>query len=53
MIEIVRMEGSTFLPPPERFEAGVPPAAQAVGLAAAATTWTGSAWPGWLRTRRL
>jgi cysteine desulfurase/selenocysteine lyase len=35
MIEIVRMEGSTFLPPPERFEAGVPPAAQAVGLAAA------------------
>ena len=35
MIEIVRMEGSTFLPPPERFEAGVPAAAQAVGLAAA------------------
>ncbi|MGH3404127.1 MAG: aminotransferase class V-fold PLP-dependent enzyme [Streptosporangiaceae bacterium] len=35
MIEVVRMEGSTFLPPPERFEAGVPPAAQAVGLAAA------------------
>jgi cysteine desulfurase / selenocysteine lyase len=35
MIEIVRMEGSTFLPPPQRFEAGVPMAAQAVGLAAA------------------
>jgi cysteine desulfurase / selenocysteine lyase len=35
MIEMVRMEGSTFLPPPERFEAGVPAAAQAVGLAAA------------------
>jgi cysteine desulfurase / selenocysteine lyase len=35
MIETVRMEGSTFLPPPERFEAGVPAAAQAVGLAAA------------------
>jgi len=35
MIEVVRMEGSTFLPPPERFEAGVPPSAQAVGLAAA------------------
>jgi cysteine desulfurase/selenocysteine lyase len=35
MIEIVRMEGSTFLPPPERFEAGVPATAQAVGLAAA------------------
>ena len=35
MIEVVRMEVSTFLPPPERFEAGVPAAAQAVGLAAA------------------
>jgi cysteine desulfurase/selenocysteine lyase len=35
MIEVVRMEGSTFLPPPERFEAGVPAAALAVGLAAA------------------
>jgi cysteine desulfurase / selenocysteine lyase len=35
MIEVVRMEGSTFLPPPQRFEAGVPPAAQAAGLAAA------------------
>jgi cysteine desulfurase/selenocysteine lyase len=35
MIEVVHMEASTFLPPPERFEAGVPPAAQAVGLAAA------------------
>jgi cysteine desulfurase / selenocysteine lyase len=35
MIEIVRMEASTFLPPPDRFEAGVPAAAQAVGLAAA------------------
>ncbi len=35
VIEVVRMEGSTFLPPPQRFEAGVPAAAQAVGLAAA------------------
>jgi len=35
MIETVRMEGSTFAPPPQRFEAGVPMAAQAVGLAAA------------------
>ena len=35
MIEMVRMEGSTFMPPPQRFEPGVPPAAQAVGLAAA------------------
>jgi len=35
MIEVVKMEGSTFAPPPQRFEAGVPNAAQAVGLAAA------------------
>ena len=35
MIEIVRMEGSTYAPPPQRFEAGTPNAAQAVGLAAA------------------
>ncbi|MFF5259518.1 cysteine desulfurase [Actinomadura viridis] len=35
MIEVVRMEGSTFMPPPQRFEAGVPMTAQAIGLAAA------------------
>ena len=35
MIEVVRMEGSTFQPPPARFEPGVPPAPEAVGLAAA------------------
>ncbi|EHR51490.1 cysteine desulfurase-like protein, SufS subfamily [Saccharomonospora marina XMU15] len=35
MIELVRMEGSTFAPPPQRFEAGVPMTAQAVGLGAA------------------
>jgi cysteine desulfurase/selenocysteine lyase len=35
MIEIVRMSGSTFAPPPHRFEAGTPPIAQAAGLAAA------------------
>ncbi|GAA2182047.1 cysteine desulfurase [Brooklawnia cerclae] len=35
MIEVVRMEGSTFAPPPHRFEAGTQPIAQAVGLAAA------------------
>ncbi|EPH00314.1 cysteine desulfurase/selenocysteine lyase [Propionibacterium sp. oral taxon 192 str. F0372] len=35
MIEIVRMEGSTYAPPPHRFEAGTPPIAQAVGLGAA------------------
>ena len=35
MIEVVRMEETTFLPPPDRFEPGVPPAPQAAGLAAA------------------
>jgi cysteine desulfurase/selenocysteine lyase len=35
MIEIVRMERSTFAAPPHRFEAGTPPIAQAVGLGAA------------------
>ena len=41
MIEIVRMEGSTWAPPPAKFEAGVPMAAQAVGLAAALNYLTG------------
>ena len=36
MIEVVTMAGSTFAPPPHRFEAGTPPITQAVGLAAAA-----------------
>ncbi|GAA2068895.1 cysteine desulfurase [Aeromicrobium halocynthiae] len=36
MIETVSMERSTFAAPPSRFEAGTPPIAQAVGLAAAA-----------------
>jgi cysteine desulfurase/selenocysteine lyase len=35
MIETVRMDKSTYAPPPARFEAGTPPIAQAVGLAAA------------------
>lgn len=35
MIETVRMEGSTFAPPPHKFEAGTPPIVQAVGLGAA------------------
>ncbi len=35
MIESVRMEGSTYADPPQRFEAGVPNMAQVVGLAAA------------------
>ena len=35
MIEVVRMEDSTFAAPPQRFEAGVPMTAQVIGLAAA------------------
>ncbi|GAA1976038.1 cysteine desulfurase [Amycolatopsis minnesotensis] len=35
MIELVRMEGTTFAPPPQRFEAGSPMTSQAVGLGAA------------------
>ncbi|GAA3532686.1 cysteine desulfurase [Amycolatopsis ultiminotia] len=35
MIELVRMEGTTFAPPPQRFEAGVPMTSQAIGLGAA------------------
>lgn len=35
MIEVVTMRGSTYAPPPHRFEAGTPPIAQAVGLGAA------------------
>jgi cysteine desulfurase/selenocysteine lyase len=35
MIEIVRMEGSTYAQAPHRFEAGTPPIVQAVGLGAA------------------
>jgi len=35
MIETVTMAATTFAPPPQRFEAGTPPVAQAVGLHAA------------------
>jgi len=35
MIETVRMTGSTYMPPPARFEAGTPPIVEAVGLGAA------------------
>ena len=35
MIEVVRMEGSTYAPPPYRFEAGTMPIAESVMLAAA------------------
>jgi cysteine desulfurase/selenocysteine lyase len=41
MIELVRMEGTTYAPPPQRFEAGVPMTSQAVGLAAAVDYLTG------------
>jgi cysteine desulfurase / selenocysteine lyase len=41
MIEVVRMEETTFLPPPARFEPGVPPVAQAAGLGAAVDYLTG------------
>jgi len=35
MVETVTLEGTTFLPPPARFEAGTPPIVEAVGLGAA------------------
>ncbi|TFD69807.1 hypothetical protein E3T47_00235 [Cryobacterium ruanii] len=35
MIEFVRMGGSTYIAPPQRFETDGPVAAQAVGVAAA------------------
>ncbi len=45
MIAEVRMEGSTYAAPPQRFEAGVPMAAQAVGLAAACDYLTALGMP--------
>lgn len=45
MIEIVRMAGSTYAPPPHRFEAGTPPIAQAVGLGAAVDYLNGVGMP--------
>ena len=45
MIETVRMEGSTFAPPPQRFEAGVPMVAQAVATAAAVRILTDIGMP--------
>ncbi|MDN5725054.1 MAG: cysteine desulfurase [Propionibacteriales bacterium] len=36
MIEIVKMTGSTFAPPPHRFEAGTPPIVEATMIGAAA-----------------
>jgi cysteine desulfurase/selenocysteine lyase len=45
MIELVRMEATTYADPPQRFEAGVPMAAQAVGLAAACDYLTALGMP--------
>ena len=52
MIEVVRMEGSTFLPPPERFEAGVPRPPRPPAWPRRATTSTRSACRTWPRTRK-
>ena len=43
MIEDVRMQRSTYAAPPQRFEAGTPPIAQAIGLGAAVDylSWIG------------
>ncbi|MFI5234667.1 MAG: cysteine desulfurase [Gemmatimonadales bacterium] len=41
MIERVSVEETTFLPPPERFEAGTPPIAPVIGLGAALDWLTG------------
>ena len=41
MIETVEMSGSTYAPPPHKFEAGTPPIAQAVGLGVAVDYLTG------------
>ncbi|MFZ1372498.1 MAG: aminotransferase class V-fold PLP-dependent enzyme, partial [Nostocoides sp.] len=41
MIETVTMDGATYAPAPQKFEAGVPNAAQAIGLAAACDYLTG------------
>jgi cysteine desulfurase/selenocysteine lyase len=51
MIEVVRMEGSTFLPPPQRFEPGVPPARRGRAWPPPSTTCPRSAWRTWPRTR--
>jgi cysteine desulfurase / selenocysteine lyase len=45
MIEVVHVDRTTFAAPPKRFEAGVPMAAQAVGLAAACEYLSGVGMP--------
>jgi cysteine desulfurase / selenocysteine lyase len=44
MISEVRMDRSTYAPPPERFEAGTPPIAEVVGLGAAIEYVLGWDW---------
>ena len=44
MIEDVTTRAATFRPPPRRFEAGTPPIAQAIGLAAALEWMKGLDW---------
>ena len=51
MIEVVRMEGSTFQPPPARFEPGVPPARRPPAWPPRSTTCPRSAWRTSPRTR--
>lgn len=45
MIETVSWRGTTYAPPPARFEAGTPAIAEAVGLAAACDYVSGLGWP--------
>ncbi len=45
MIGEVTPQASTWAAPPQRFEAGTPPIAQAVGLAAALEWMVGQSWP--------
>ncbi|WP_413804409.1 cysteine desulfurase [Streptomyces sp. OE57] len=45
MVETVFMDHSTFAPPPQRFEAGVPMTAQAVGLGVAVDYLSGIGMP--------
>lgn len=45
MIGEVTPQASTWAAPPQRFEAGTPPIAQAVGLAAALEWMMGQSWP--------
>jgi hypothetical protein len=51
MIDEVTIEASSWAESPRRFEAGTPPIAQAVGLAAALDWMRGLDWPGHPRAR--